>query len=63
MFSLGDLLLHTWYTQKVMIKDHRDNILFEGFNYGLSSEKWKPLLERVIISIGCDDGNMIIRVV
>lgn len=61
-FTLKDLSGRTWYIQEIIVKDEKDNVLFDGQNSNLLSEVYKPMMERWVYSIGVIDNKMIVKI-
>ena len=60
--SLGQLSNCTWYVMNIVVTDEKENILYDGYNSGLQSEIYKPLLNKWVKSVGFIDVKMVIRV-
>jgi len=52
-----------WYAQQLLVKDEKDNVLFDGENWKLQSENHKGIRERWIRSFGSLEDVMIVKII
>ena len=62
-FTVGTLLNRTWYVAEIIIKDEKDNVLFNGENYKTQSCLYASILQRWVNSIGIFDNKLVIVVI
>lgn len=61
--TLNQLTNCMWYVQQLLVKDEKDNVLFDGENWKLQSENYKGIRERWIRSFGSLEDVMIVKVI
>ncbi len=62
-FTVKALLNRTWYTAEIIIKDEKDNVLFNGENYKTQSCLYASILQRYVRSVGVLDNKFVIVVI
>lgn len=61
--TLNQLTNCMWYVQQLLVKDEKDNVLFDGENWKLQSENYKGIRERWIRSFGSLEDVMIVKLI
>ncbi len=61
--TLNQLTNCMWYVQQLLVKDEKDNVLFDGENWKLQSENYKGICERWIRSFGSLEDVMIVKII
>jgi len=61
--TLNQLTNCMWYVQQLLVKDEKDNVLFDGENWKLQSENYKGIRERWIRSFGSLEDVMIVKII
>jgi len=61
--TLNQLTNCMWYAQQLLVKDEKDNVLFDGENWKLQSENHKGIRERWIRSFGSFEDVMIVKLI
>lgn len=61
--TLNNLSMITWYGVFITIVDEKNNVLFSGYNWNLSSILYKDLASRYIKSVGVDNDKMIVKLI
>ena len=61
--TLNQLSVFMWYVQQLLVKDEKDNVLFDGENWKLQSENYKGIRERWIRSFGSLEDVMIVKII
>lgn len=61
-FTVKALLNRTWYVAEIIIKDKKDNVLFNGENYNTLSCLYASILQRYVYSIGVFNNKLVIVV-
>lgn len=61
-FTVKALLNRTWYVAEIIIKDKKDNVLFNGENYKTLSCLYASMLQRYVYSIGVFNNKLVIVV-
>ena len=61
--TLNQLSVFMWYAQQLLVKDEKDNVLFDGVNWKLQSENHKGIRERWIRSFGSFEDVMIVKLI
>lgn len=62
-FSVNELLNRTWYVAEILVKDEKENILFDGKNCNTRSCKYTSMLQRYVRSVGVLDNKLVIVVI
>lgn len=61
--TLNQLTNCMWYVQQLLVKDEKDNVLFDGENWKLQSENYKEIRGRWIRSFGSLEDVMIVKLI
>lgn len=61
--TLNQLTNCMWYVQQLLVKDEKDNVLFDGENWKLQSENYKGIRERWIRSFGSLEDVIIVKII
>lgn len=61
--TLNQLTNCMWYVQQLLVKDEKDNVLFDGENWKLQSENYKGIRERWIRSFGSLEDVIIVKLI
>lgn len=61
--TLNQLTNCMWYVQQLLVKDEKDNVLFDGENWKLQSENCKGIRERWIRSFGSLEDVIIVKII
>ncbi len=62
-FTVKALLNRTWYVAEIIVKDEKDNVLFNGENYKTRSCLYTSILQRYVRSVGVLDNKLVIVVI
>ena len=61
--TLNQLSVFMWYAQQLLVKDEKDNVLFDGENWKLQSQNYKEIRGRWIRSFGSVEDIMIVKII
>lgn len=61
--TLNQLTNCMWYAQQLLVKDEKDNVLFDGENWKLQSQNYKEIRGRWIRSFGSVEDIMIVKII